>query len=105
MERRTMIRTADTSGLPGGADIVAFHQACLALPHWPRDQQQVDAGPQAAGGAAPAAGAGAPPRLQAVLWQWIEANHRCNSLLWAEEDLARRTKVSDAEIAANKRNI
>ena len=40
-----------------------------------------------------------------ALWGWVEANHRCNALLWAEEDLARRTRVSDAEIAANKRAI
>jgi hypothetical protein len=38
-------------------------------------------------------------------WQWIEANHRCNTLLWREEDLARRTDVADAEIARNKRAI
>ncbi len=39
------------------------------------------------------------------LWHWVQANHRFNSQLWAEEDLARRTKVSDGEIAANKRAI
>ena len=87
-----MTRTADTGGLPAGADIVAFHQACLALPHWPRDQPQE----QPPGDA---------KRPQAGLWQWVEVSHRYNSLLWAEEDLARRTKVSDVEIAANKRNI
>jgi hypothetical protein len=38
-------------------------------------------------------------------WHWIHLNHRYNSLLWDEEDLARRTTVSDAEIAANKRAI
>jgi hypothetical protein len=38
-------------------------------------------------------------------WQWIESNHRCNTLLWREEDLARRTDVADAEIAGNKRAI
>jgi len=38
-------------------------------------------------------------------WRWIAANHRCNRLLWAEEDLARRTDVPDAEIAQNKRAI
>ena len=35
----------------------------------------------------------------------MQTNHRYNSLLWAEEDLARRTTVADAEIAANKRAI
>ncbi len=39
------------------------------------------------------------------LWRWVQANHRCNSQLWAEEDLARRTQVADSEIAANKRAI
>ena len=38
-------------------------------------------------------------------WQAIEDNHRCNCLLWDEEDLARRRNVADAEIAANKRAI
>jgi hypothetical protein len=35
----------------------------------------------------------------------VHGNHRYNSLLWAEEDLARRTTVADADIAANKRAI
>jgi hypothetical protein len=39
------------------------------------------------------------------VWHWIETNHRQNSQLWDEEDLARRTTVSAAEIAANKRAI
>jgi hypothetical protein len=38
-------------------------------------------------------------------WPSIGANHRHNRLLWNEEDLARRTGVPDAEIAANKRAI
>ena len=84
-----MGKTAETGeSLPSGADIVAFQQACLALPDWPRDQAAGKDRVEAAG-----------------LWQWIEANHRYNSRLWAEEDLARRTRVSDAEIASNKRNI
>ena len=40
-----------------------------------------------------------------LLWHWIETNHFYNSSLWAEEDLARRTTVSDTEIALNKRAI
>ncbi len=40
-----------------------------------------------------------------LLWQWISTNHFFNSSLWAEEDLARRTTVSDTEIALNKRAI
>jgi hypothetical protein len=39
------------------------------------------------------------------VWRWIEANHRCNRLLWDEEDQARRRDVPDASIAANKRAI
>lgn len=77
--------------LPSGADIVAFQQSCLALPDWPRDTGGERTGVQAGQACA--------------LWRWIEANHRFNSLLWAEEDLARRTRVSDGEIAVNKRNI
>ncbi len=41
----------------------------------------------------------------ALLWHWIGTNHFFNSSLWAEEDLARRTTVSDTEIALNKRAI
>lgn len=39
------------------------------------------------------------------IWYWVEENHRQNSLLWAEEDKARRIDVPDNEIANNKRNI
>lgn len=38
-------------------------------------------------------------------WHWIEENHRYNTLLWAEEDKARRTDVDAAEIARSKRLI
>jgi len=38
-------------------------------------------------------------------WHWIEANHRYNTLLWREEDKARRTDVDACEIAASKRLI
>lgn len=44
-------------------------------------------------------------QFQEGIWHWVEANHRNNRRLWAEEDLARRRDVSDAEIAANKRAI
>ena len=47
------------------------------------------------GGSAPAS----------ALWRAIADNHRCNRLLWDEEDLARRKSVPDAEIAGNKRSI
>ena len=39
------------------------------------------------------------------LWRAIEDNHRCNGLLWHEEDQARRRNVPDSEIAGNKRAI
>jgi hypothetical protein len=97
MERTTMTMKAPQTDrtLPSGADIVAFQQSCLALPGWPHDNDRDQADEpddQQAG-------------QPSALWRWIEANHRCNSLLWAEEDLARRTRVSDSEIATNKRNI
>lgn len=63
--------------------IIHFHDSCHGEPGWP------------AQGAAHADGA----------WYWILTNHRHNCQLWAEEDLARRRNVSDAEIAANKRAI
>ena len=47
----------------------------------------------------------APTAVAAGAWPWIEVNHRCNRLLWDEEDLARRRDVPDAAIAANKRAI
>jgi hypothetical protein len=70
--------------LPLAADIIRCHEALLASPAWP---------------------AVAPDSREAGLWHWVQVNHRCNSLLWAEEDLARRTTVADADIAANKRAI
>jgi hypothetical protein len=66
------------------SDVTVLHDRLLATADWPRQ----------------AAAAAATP-----LWQWIEVNHRRNALLWAEEDLARRTAVADVEIAANKRAI
>ena len=44
------------------------------------------------------------PALNGV-WRWIDANHRFNSMLWDEEDRARRLDVDPAEIAASKRLI
>ena len=40
-----------------------------------------------------------------TLYEYIETNHFFNTKLWKEEDLARRKKVSDSEIAKNKRAI
>ena len=70
--------------LAHAADVIRCHDTLLATAGWPSEQ------PQAPDGA---------------LWAWVQANHRNNSLLWAEEDLARRTTVAAAEIAANKRAI
>ncbi|HSV19591.1 MAG TPA: DUF4254 domain-containing protein [Casimicrobiaceae bacterium] len=66
-----------------GAALSRFHDRCVAQSGWTL------AAPLHADGA----------------WQWIEANHRCNNLLWDEEDQARRRDVPDAAIAANKRAI
>ena len=66
------------------AAVIELHDRLLAHPGWP----------------------GAEPAPQGdALWHAVQANHRWNSSLWAEEDLARRTTVADAEIAANKRAI
>ena len=70
--------------LPTAAGILGRQDALLASPGWPTQ--------------APAPGEEGP-------LIWVHANHRFNSLLWAEEDLARRTTVAAAEIAANKRAI
>ena len=77
-----------TDALPRSAEICRLHDRLLAEPGWPPRE--------------PATGAAAAPDST---WRWIERNHRFNSLLWAEEDLARRTRVTDTEIAANKRAI
>ena len=73
-----------TSTLIDATDVIATHDRLLAIATWPQLQPAVP---------------------QAPLAQWLQANHRFNCLLWAEEDLARRTQVADAEIAANKRAI
>lgn len=39
------------------------------------------------------------------LWYFIERNHKCNQLLWGQEDLARRNDVDPVEIVKNKRAI
>ena len=69
--------------LPSSLEILAFHDACLSESGWPHS----------------------PSRHAQGVWAWVEANHRNNSLLWAEEDLARRRDVADSEIAKNKRAI
>jgi len=69
---------------PDASAITQFHDACHAVAGWARS---------------------APPRHAAGTWRYVELNHRCNCLLWDEEDLARRTQVADSEIAGNKRAI
>jgi hypothetical protein len=64
-------------------DVTTLHDRLLATPGWPQ----------------------AVPAAPSELLGWVQTNHRNNSLLWAEEDLARRTTVAAAEIAANKRAI
>ena len=73
-----------TPPLPLAATVMGLHDSLLASPGWPQAE---------------------PPQAAPGLWHWVHSNHRYNSLLWAEEDLARRTTVADAEIAANKRAI
>jgi len=70
--------------LPSASEVVAFHDSCLAAPGWARGGAQ---------------------KFAAGVWNAIEDNHRCNCLLWDEEDLARRKSAPDAEIANNKRAI
>jgi len=66
------------------AAIIAFHDARVAQADWAKSADSLQ---------------------REGAWASIEANHRCNILLWDEEDLARRVDVGDAEIAANKRAI
>jgi Protein of unknown function (DUF4254) len=70
--------------MPTAAAVTALHDQLLVSATWP--QQDV-------------------PAQDAAAWLWIQTNHRFNCLLWAEEDLARRTTVVASEIAANKRAI
>ncbi len=73
-----------------GAEVVQFQREALARSGWP-DQAEPRFSADAGG--------------REALWAWIETNHRFNCRLWAQEDLARRTRVSDTEITANKRAI
>jgi hypothetical protein len=75
------------TALPSAAAVIALHDRLLAGAGWPHEQPV------------------APAQPGTDVWHWVQTNHRCNSLLWAEEDLARRTTVAAAEIAANKRAI
>jgi len=64
--------------------IMEFHDRMLAMQAWPQTE---------------------PDTSLTGAWQWIEANHRYNTLLWNEEDKARRTDVGPGEIATSKRLI
>lgn len=63
--------------------VISFHDTCNADANWVGDEARHKDG----------------------VWRYLELNHRCNTLLWAEEDLARRVNVGDSEIARNKRAI
>ena len=92
-----MASSAPTPAPPlRAADVLALQDRLLAQAGWPSPAEPNPAVAQAA-----ASNATAPE----ALWHWVSTNHRYNSLLWAEEDLARRTQVADADIAANKRAI
>ena len=68
----------------GARELTAFHDSRHAIAGWAKS---------------------AAAQHRSGVWQALEDNHRCNCLLWDEEDLARRRNVQDAEIAANKRAI
>lgn len=70
--------------LPSASEIVRFHDECVRAPWTPSRS-----------------GAGLPE----LLWIAIEQNHWHNSMLWEQEDLARRQRAPDSEIAGNKRAI
>lgn len=87
-------------------DLATEHDHLLGDPLWPAVATAAASGAQPGAPADPAAhpASGLDPAA-GDLWHWIRTNHRFNTLLWREEDLARRTRVADAEIAANKRAI
>lgn len=66
------------------SSLVQFHDDMLADPAWPSGQML---------------------ESRSGVWLWIAANHQYNTLLWNEEDKARRTDVGPSEIAACKRLI
>ena len=70
--------------LVNALSIVDFHDGKMRKPEWPSAVR---------------------PDTVADVWYWIEENHRCNTLLWNEEDKARRSDVVADAIAACKRLI
>ena len=69
--------------------LIAFHDRSLTSPNWPGEAVCSEQSSHA----------------EVEPWHGVMATHRFNGLLWAEEDLARRTLASDTDIAANKRRI
>lgn len=67
-------------------EIIRLHDQYLLDPTWPNDFALQY-------------------RSTHAIFEYIEANHFFNTKLWNEEDLARRKKVSDTEIAKNKKAI
>jgi hypothetical protein len=76
--------TTPSTSLPSALAVIDLHDSLLATPGWPEQQ---------------------PAARDEALWLWVQTNHHFNCRLWAEEDLARRTTVGPADIAANKRAI
>ena len=82
----TANQAANRIDLPRAQGILARHDALLALGSFPP-------APDVA------------PTEDSGVWREIELNHRFNTLLWNEEDQARRRDVAADLIAANKRAI
>jgi len=80
-------KTAAPHGIeiPAGAELRAFHDAANRLFFGSQGML--------------------PPPAQNDAWAAVARNHENNMRLWAEEDLARRRQVADADIVANKRHI
>lgn len=66
------------------SSLTQFHDGMLSDPAWP---------------------SGNALENRTGVWLWIAANHQYNTLLWNEEDKARRTDVGPSEIASCKRLI
>lgn len=69
---------------PDALSIARLHDATLARKDWPEDASE--------------------PVMPGA-WCWIHANHRYNTLLWNEENKARRSDARPADIANCKRLI
>ena len=74
------------STIPSASEIKELHDSYLQNTAWPNESEMKY-------------------QTSNSLFKFIEANHLFNTKLWNEEDLARRLKVSDSEIAKNKRAI